>query len=284
MRDLKGKRVLVTGATAGIGKETARALAAMGAEVILVGRNLEKTKQVVEEVKRLSGNPQVELLLADLSLVAEVKRLAKDFLARFDRLDVLVNNAGLWNPRREVTKEGHELVFATNHLAYYVLALELLPALQKAGKARIVNVASDAHRLAKGLDFDDLDSAKGYSGFPVYARSKLANILFTRELARRLSGTGVTVNAVHPGPVDSNFMAKTGFWGVMGKLASLFLRSVEKGAETSIYLASAPEVEGVTGDYFADKRPKRPTKYALDDAAARRLWDVSVQLTGVGAA
>jgi len=279
MATMAGKRVLVTGATSGVGLETARALARAGAEVIVVGRNPEKTKAVVADLKATTGNHTVSFLLADLSSMAQVRKLAADFLAQFDRLDVLVNNAGLVNPTREVTAEGYEVTFATNHLAYFLLTNLLLPALQKAAPSRVVCVSSEAHRQAK-LDFDDLMTER-YSAFKAYGRSKLANILFVRELARRLAGTGVTANAVHPGVVASNFVAgKPGLWGALGRMIGVFMISNEEGAKTSVYLATASEVEGVTGKYFAKGREKTPSKAAQDDEAARRLWEASEQLTG----
>jgi NAD(P)-dependent dehydrogenase (short-subunit alcohol dehydrogenase family) len=281
---MQGKTVLVTGATAGIGKETAYGLAKLGARVVIVGRNEEKTKAVVEELKQRSGNADVHFLLADLSRMAEVRRLATEVLARYPTLHVLVNNAGAINLSRVVTSEGLELTFAMNHLGYFLLANLLLPALERGAPARIVNVASDAHRGGK-LDFDDLQSEKGYSSFPAYARSKLMNILFSRELARRVKDRGITVNALHPGMVASNFMAKPGLFGTLGHaFMRVFGISVEKGARTSIYLASSPEVEGVTGKYFAKCRERSPSRAAQDDEAARRLWDVSERLAGLSGA
>ncbi|MEW5739741.1 MAG: SDR family oxidoreductase [Myxococcota bacterium] len=282
MAELTGKRVLVTGATAGIGKETAKGLLAHGAEVIIVGRGAEKTRAVAEELQAATGK-RVEYLLADLSSMADVRRLAKDFLARWDTLHVLLNNAGGINLSREVTVDGLERTFATNHLSYFLLTNLLLPALAKGAPARIVNVASDAHR-GQRIDWDDLQAEKSYSQFKVYGRSKLMNILFTRELARRVKDLGITANALHPGVVATNFLAKPGLWGVAGKVAGLFMLSPAQGAQTSIYLASSPEVANVTGGYFAKSKPHTPTAEALDDAAAKRLWEVSERLTGLNAA
>jgi retinol dehydrogenase 12 len=279
MGSMTGKRVLVTGATAGIGLETARALAKEGAEVIIVGRNPEKTKAALEELKATSGNPNISALLADLSSMAQVRKLAADFLAKFDRLDVLVNNAGAMNPKHEKTADGFELTFATNHLSPFLLTNLLVPALEKAAPSRVVCVASEAHRQAT-LDFDDL-MTEPYSAFKAYGRSKLANILFGRELARRLQRKGVTVNTLHPGVVGSNFFAgKPGVWGVVGKVASVFMLSNEDGARTSIYLATSKDVEGVTGKYFDKSRERTPNQFSRDDAAARKLWDASEKLTG----
>jgi retinol dehydrogenase-12 len=279
--DLKGKRVLVTGATAGIGKETARALVGQGAHVVVVGRNAEKTAATVDELK--AGGGQVDSLQADLSLMADVRRVAQDFLARWDTLHVLVNNAGAIIMSREVTSEGFERTFATNHLSPFLLTHLLLPALERAAPARVITLSSEGHRMS-GLDWDDLQAEKSYFHFGVYGRSKLMNILFTRELARRVKDKGITANAVHPGVVASNFMAKPGIWGIGGKIAALFSLSPANGAKTSVYLASSPEVKDVTGGYFAKSKPKTPSKDALDDAAAQRLWALSEQLTGLSTA
>jgi retinol dehydrogenase 12 len=279
MGSMTGKRVLVTGATAGIGLETARALAKEGAELFIVGRSAEKTKAVVAELQATTGNQTVSSFLADLSSMAAVKQLGAEVLARVDRLDVLVNNAGAVNPKRVLTVDGYELTFATNHLGYFALTHSLLPALKRSPAARIVSVASEAHRGAK-LDFSDL-MTEPYAAFKAYSRSKLANILFTRELARRLAGTAVTANSLHPGVVRSNFLAKPGLWGVVGKVAGLFMISNEEGARTSIFLASSKDVEGVTGQYFDTCKARTPSPEAQDDEAARRLWAESEKLSGV---
>jgi len=185
--------------------------------------------------------------------------------------------------RREVTSEGFERTFATNHLSCFLLANLLLPALEKAAPARVVNVSSEGHRMAV-LDWDDLQAEKGYFHFQVFGGSKLMNILFTRELARRVQDRGITANALHPGVVASNFMAKPGLWGIGGKIAALFSMSPKRGAQTSIFLASSPEVDGVTGEYFAKSKRKTPSRDALDDAAAKRLWELSERLVGLSAA
>lgn len=279
MGTMTGKRVLVTGATGGIGYETARAIAKEGAELIIVGRNAEKTKTVTEELKTASGNQNISFLLADLSSMAAVRKLAADFLAKYDRLDVLVNNAGGVNMTSEKTVDGFELTFAANHLSYFLLTNLLVPALEKAAPSRVVCVASEAHRGAT-IDFDDL-MTQPYSSFKAYGRSKLANILFGRELAKRLEKKRITVNSLHPGVVSTNFFAgKPGIYGVIGKVAGVFMISPEKGAKTSIYLATSPEVEGVTGKYFDKCKPKIPNQQAQDDAAAQRLWVESEKLTG----
>jgi NAD(P)-dependent dehydrogenase (short-subunit alcohol dehydrogenase family) len=279
MSDLKGKTVLVTGATAGIGRETALGLAKLGAHVVLVGRNPEKTRRVCDELKAATGNQQVDFLLADLSLLADVRKLAATFLERFGTLHVLVNNVGAINLTRQVTSEGHELTFVMNHLGLFLLTELLTPALQKGAPSRIINLSSDAHR-AGSIDFDDLQAERGYSSFRAYSRSKLMNILFTRELARRLADQKITVNAVHPGMVASDFMVKP---GLLGRIANAFVQvfgiTPEAGARTSVYLAASPEVEGVTGKYFVKSKARTPSREAQDDAAARRLWELSEKLT-----
>jgi NAD(P)-dependent dehydrogenase (short-subunit alcohol dehydrogenase family) len=281
MASMTGKRVLVTGATAGIGLETARALAKQGAEVIIAGRDEAKTKAVVEQLKASTGNQQIDFVLGDLSTLAGTRKVATDFLAKYSTLNVLVNNAGAIMMSRELTADGFERTFATNHLSYFLLTNLLLPALERGAPARIVSVASGAHQGAE-LDFDDLQSEKGYAAFKAYGRSKLANILFTRELARRVKSKRITANCLHPGVVGSNFLAgKSGVWGAVGRFANLFMITPEKGAQTSVYLASSNEVEGVTGDYFDKCRKASVSKPAQDDAVAAKLWTVSEKLVGL---
>jgi retinol dehydrogenase-12 len=284
---MQGKVVLITGATAGIGKETARGIARLGAHVLVSGRSREKCEAVVAELRSATGNAAIDPVVADLSSMAEVRGLAQEVLSRHERLDVLINNAGAINMARELTAEGFERTFAANHLAYFLLANLLLPALERGAIARsapsrIINVSSEAHR-GSPIDFDDLHAERGYFSFGVYGRSKLCNLLFTRELARRVDPSKVTVNALHPGIVASSFMgAKPGTWGMLGRLANRFLISNETGARTSIYLATAPEVAGVTGRYFKGLREARPSRAAHDDEVARRLWEVSARLVGLG--
>ena len=279
MSDLSGKTVLVTGGTAGIGRETALGLARRGAQVVIVGRNAEKARQVCDELRAATGPGQVDFLLADFSKLAEVRTLAAEFLSRFGTLNVLINNVGLINLQREVSADGFELTFAVNHLAPFLLTRLLLPALEKGAPARIVNVSSDAHRSAR-LDFGNLQLEQGYSSFGAYGRSKLMNILFTRELARRVASKRITANALHPGMVASDFMKKPGFLGTAGNaFMSVFGISPEKGARTSLYLAASPEVEGKSGRYFARSKESTPSRQAQDDEAARRLWELSEDLT-----
>ncbi len=275
---MTGKVVLVTGGTAGIGEVAARELARQGARVVIVGRNPQKTATVADQIKSQSGNPAVEYLLGDLSLKSEVRRVASEFKQRYDRLDVLLNNAGGFFSQRQLTGEGLEYTFALNHLNYFLLTSSLLDLLQATGKARVVNVSSGAHVMAK-LNFDDLQNEQKYSGWGVYSQSKLMNIYFTYEMARRVNH-GLTVNALHPGFVATNFgLNNRGLMGWGVRLSQkLFARTPEKGAETSIYLASSPEVEGVSGKYFADCRAiqSSPVSYQLEPA--RQLWETSEKL------
>lgn len=274
------KTCMVTGATAGIGLTTAYALAQMGARVILLGRNPEKSTGVVERIRQETGNTKVDCLLADLSDQAQIRRLALQFQESYPRLDVLVNNAGgvfLW---RQESADSLEMTFALNHLSYFLLTLLLLDILRDSAPARIVNVASNSHYGQK-LDFDDLQMARGYRARQAYGLSKLANMLFTFELARRLQGTGVTVNALHPGYVATDIGLNNG-WPV--RLFKLLMRfraiTPEQGCRTSVYLATSPEVEGVSGEYFFECTPVRADPAAYDREAARRLWEISEELTG----
>jgi NAD(P)-dependent dehydrogenase (short-subunit alcohol dehydrogenase family) len=272
---MRGKRVLVTGATTGLGRVTARELGRMSAEVIVVARDQKKADATLAELREL-GAPSPQAFIADLSLMSSVRTLAAEVRAKFDRIDVLVNNAGAVFGTRGVTAEGFERTFALNHLGYFLFTNLLLDRIQE----RIVNVSSEAHRRGR-VDFDDLQSEKKYTPFGAYCTSKLENLLFTFELARRLAGRGVTVNAAHPGPVDSGFGSTDGWLGVVMPLVRLFMISPEKGARTQIWLASSPEVAGVTGKYFAKQKEKRPTRAALDEESQKRLWEVSEKLVGI---
>lgn len=278
---MQGKTVLITGGNSGIGRETAVALAQAGATVAFTSRDPQKGEQAAADIRERSG-ADVALLLLDLASFPSIRALAAAFLERYDRLDVLVNNAGLILTERTETEEGFETTFGISHIGHFLLTQLLVDRVKASAPARIINVTSRAHRFARdGLDFDDLQLTEGYGGMKAYARAKLANIYFTRELARRLEGTGVTVNSVHPGGVATGF-ARDGdvkppfswLWAMAGP----FLRSPAKGAETSIYLASSPDVEGVTGKYFLDCKEAQPTAVAQDDEAARALWDISETL------
>jgi len=277
--DMNGKICLVTGATNGIGKAAAQALAQMGASVVIVGRNGAKTAQLVEEIRTTSGNQNVDSLLADLSSQEDVRRLADEFKSKYPHLHVLLNNAGGTFTTRQLTVDGIEMTFALNHLAYFLLTNLLLDTIKASAPARIINVSSDAHSGGK-IDFDNLQGERSYSSFGPYGNSKLANILFTNELARRLEGTGVTVNALHPGLTRTGFGKNNPgfFMKIMQVIIPLVARSPEKGAETSIYLASSPEVQSVTGKYFVDCKVTQPAPQAADGAIAKKLWDVSAEL------
>lgn len=279
---MNGKVVLITGATNGIGKVTAIELARQGATVVIVGRSADKTLATVKEIQQATGHQQqVDYLLADLSSMAQVRRLAADFKKKYSRLDVLVNNAGATFTTRQETVDGYEMTFATNHLAYFLLTTQLLDLLKASAPSRIVNVSSDAHTIGK-IDFDDLHANKsfGMMGFAAYGNSKLANILFTYELARRLEGTGVTVNVLHPGFVATGFgRNNVGFFrGALQLFQRIGGLSPEKGAETIIYLASSPEVEGITGKYWYKRKPLASSTASYNVETARRLWEISEEL------
>jgi len=274
-----GKIVLITGGTSGIGR-AATALAAMGAEVVVTGRNRERGKAAVEEIRRNSGNERVSLMLADLSVQAEVRGLAEEFRGRHDRLDVLVNNAGLVQSRRVETPDGLELTLAVNHLAPFLLTNLLLDLLKKSAPSRIVTVSSEARRGAS-IDFDDLQSERRYRGFPVYGLTKKANILFTYKLAEHLEGTGVVANCLHPGAVSTNFSQNNrGPIALLFRLFKPFMRSPEQGADTLIYLASSPEAGELNGKYLMDRKEVSPVE-PNDETAQKRLWEVSEELTNL---
>jgi len=278
---MEDKVCLVTGATAGIGLVTARELARRGARVMGVGRSPERCAEAARQIREQTDTSAVEYLVADLSAQKEVRKLAEQVKATTGRLDVLVNNAGLIRLQREVTVDGLEMTFALNHLAYYLLTNLLLDTLKASAPARIVSVASDAHKGCK-LNFDDLQGETKYSPWRAYQRSKLANILFTRELARRLDGTGVTANVLHPGYVRTQIFRAEGFVGwLLRRAAELFAVTPEEGAQTTIYLATSPDVEGQTGRYFVRQKPVSSSPESLDDASGRELWDVSAKLTGL---
>jgi NAD(P)-dependent dehydrogenase (short-subunit alcohol dehydrogenase family) len=277
---MRGRVCLVTGATSGIGRATAHALATKGASVVLVGRDPQKGEATVREIREASANGEVELLRADLSSQASIRELADRFLAEHDRLHVFVNCAGAFFRDRRVTIDGLEMTFALNHLAYFLLTTLLLDLLQGSAPARVVNVTSGAQSMGR-IDFEDLQGEREYRGQRAYNQSKLANVLFTYELARRLDGTGVSVNCAHPGWVRTNFGQQNQplAWRLMIAVVALFMRSPEKGAETVVYLASDPEVETVTAKYFHDLKPKRSSKLSYDEAVAARLWQMSEELT-----
>jgi NAD(P)-dependent dehydrogenase (short-subunit alcohol dehydrogenase family) len=282
---MSGKTVVVTGGNSGIGLETAGALAGAGARVVITARDPQRGQAAVDELKKRAPAGSVELSVFDLASLESVRAGAVDLLNRLDRIDVLVNNAGLVLSKRSETVDGFETTFQVNHLGPFLLTMLLLDHIKESTPARIVNVSSTAHQSARrGLDFDDLQSTGGYSAMSVYGRTKLANIYFTTELARRLSGTGVTANALHPGTIRSGFARdgdSSGWFAIGIRIAQPFMLTVEKGAETSIYLASSPEVEGVSGQYFVKSRPRTPSKAARDEAAAGHLWEESERMVGL---
>lgn len=276
-----GKVMMVTGATSGIGKETARVLASEGTTVVVLGRNLKKTIATVEEIQRGTDNPRVDYLLADLSSQAEIRRLVEEFKQSYDRLDVLVNNAGEFNLWRHESVDGIEMTFAVNHLGYFLLTNLLLDVIKESAPARIINVASGSH-WGTSMDFDDLEGERRYRGGHAYGQSKLANVLFTYELASRLKGAGVTVNALHPGFVATNIGANLGWYvRLLKPLMNLFALSIEKGAQTCIYLATSPAVESVSGKYFVECEPVPSSPLSYDEETAKRLWQVSAEMTGL---
>jgi retinol dehydrogenase 14 len=276
-----GRTVLVTGGTAGIGRATALGLARMGAHLAICGRDRESTEGAAGEI-RAAGGGQVEVFVADLSSQSQVRRLADEVLQRLSRIDVLVNNVGgYWNTRH-VTADGLERTFALNHLAPFLLTNLLWDRLSNSAPARVVTVASNAHAQGR-IDFDDLQGERSYSGARAYSQSKLANVLFTYELARRLPATSVTANALHPGLTRTSFGAEDP-GGVQRRLVPFlrpFMKAPAEGAATSIHLASAPELARVTGRYFAKGRPRRSSKASYDQAAGARLWQVSAELVGL---
>ena len=285
LQRLTGKICIVTGASAGIGKATALGLAKLGAHVVLVVRDRGRGQAAIDQLVA-SGiqAEQLELMICDFSSQKSIRQFAAEFKHKHDRLHVLVNNAGVVMMERKETVDGLETTFATNHLGYFLLTTLLLDELKASAPARVVNVSSAAHS-GKPLDFDDLQSTRGYAGFGVYGASKLANLYFTFELAERLKGTGVTVNALHPGVVASSFGANNrGLLKFALTLVRPFFISEEKGARTSLYLAASPEVEGVTGKYFAKCQEAKRKRVSYDQAAAKRLWEVSESLVAASAA
>lgn len=278
---MRGKTVVITGATSGIGQVAAARLAAMGARLVLMARDKVRGEAEMASLRAISPGMNHAIFYADLSLLAEVKRVAAEIAAAEARIDVLINNAGALFATRQITADGLEVTFATNHMSYFVLTHGLRERLRASAPARVVNVASDAHKGEK-LDFNDLQSANSYRGLHVYGRSKLCNILFTRELARRWEGSGVTANSLHPGFVSTRFGDQSGgMLSLAVRAAKTFAISPEKGAETIVYLASSDEAANANGLYYYKCRPATPTKEAQDSDTARRLWQESEKLAGV---
>lgn len=280
---MQDKVVLITGATNGIGKEAARQIAQTGATVVIAGRNEAKLAQVVAEVKQETDNQHIDGILADLSEVPGMHRLATQFLAHHQRLDVLLNNAGAIFTERKLTVDGYERTFALNHLSYFLVTQLLLNVLKASAPARIVNVSSGVH-TGGHMNFDDLHGAKSYAPLRAYSQSKLANLLFTFEQAERLAGTGITVNALHPGMVKSGFGRNNK--SLVGRITGVVLGLVQQfqgidvvaGADTAVYLACSPEVEGITGAYWYQRQQEQSSPDSLDRAQWKRLWDVSMEM------
>jgi NAD(P)-dependent dehydrogenase (short-subunit alcohol dehydrogenase family) len=278
----KSKTIVITGATSGIGRATALGLAKLDSRLILVGRDAGRAEETLAAIREATGREDVEIVRGDFARKEEVRRVADEIIDRCEAIHVLVNNAGVTLMKRTTTPDGFETTFAVNHLSYFLLTGLLLPRLLAAAPdARIVNVASDAHRWG-ALDFDDLQNEREYRAMKVYGQSKTANILFTRELAGRLAGSGVSVNAVHPGAVATRLGRGSGpLYDLLQRAIGVFMRSPEQGAACSLHLATAPELAGVSGRYFADQREKQPRPHASDPALAARLWEISERLTGL---
>lgn len=278
--DIKEKTVLITGATDGIGRVTAEQLAIAGAKVVIVGRNPEKTARVAKEISA-GGHYPVEYLIGDLSDQSEMRRLAEEFRSSHDRLHVLINNAGAVFMSRQVSRDGVEMTFALNHLAYFLLTNLLLDRLISSAPSRVINVSSGAH-FGGRIRFEDIRNPRSYSGWVAYSQSKLANILFTYELSRRLTGTGVTANTLHPGFVATNFgIANGGLYKHLFRFFQVGAIKPEDGAKTIIYLATSPEVEGVTGKYFDRCKAVKSSAVSYDENTALKLWETSREMTGL---
>jgi NAD(P)-dependent dehydrogenase (short-subunit alcohol dehydrogenase family) len=278
---MEGKVVLITGGTSGIGRAAATALAAMGAEVAVTGRSRQRGEAAVEEIRDTSGNERVSLMLADLAVQTEVRGLAEEFRERYDRLDVLVNNAGIIQSKRTETPDGLELTLAVNHLAPFLLTNLLLDLLKESAPSRIITASSEARRGAQ-IDFEDLQSERRYRAFKVYGMTKLANILFTYELAERSKGTGVVANCLHPGAVNTNFGSSNRSFGtLLFRAFNPFMRTPEEGADTVVYLASSSEVGSMTGGYLTDRKVVSSFDEPHDEATQKRLWEVSEELTNL---
>ncbi len=279
---MQGKVIVITGGTSGIGQVAAERFASMGARIVLIARSQSRAEATIARLRKAGPAQKHTVHYGDVSRLSDLNRLATEILAAEPRIDVLVNNAGAMFGQREVTEDGFERTFATNHVSYFVLTHALRDRLIASAPARIINTSSHAHYRTT-LDFNDLQSQRAYSGFPVYSRSKLLNVLFTRALSKRLKDTGVTANCLHPGFVKTRFGDESG--GAIGRMLKfwkIFAISEEKGADTLIYLASSPDVAADSGLYFYKRKPVAPSKVAQDDAAAERLWTETARLTGIG--
>lgn len=279
-RDMTGERILITGANSGIGKATALELAKRGAHVVMVSRDASRGNAAMEEIVNESGNTNIDLFVANLSSQRSIRQLASEFKNNYDRLDILINNAGGIFGKHKLTEDGIEWTFAVNHLAYFLLTHLLLDTIKKSSIARIINVASEAHRIAS-LNLDNLNVKDGYNPLVVYGNSKLANILFTHELSRRLKDTHITVNSLHPGVVRTRFgESGSPIFRFLVKISRWVYLSPANGAETSVYLATSPDVANISGKYFIKKKTVQSSKESYNVKLAQRLWDVSAELTG----
>ena len=278
---MKDKVVVITGATSGVGRAAAIELARQGATLLLVARHRGRAEAAEREIRKLSGSIAMSTFFADLSSMSEIRRVAGEILNHTPRIDVLLNNAGVVQRSRVMTVDGFETTFATNHLAYYLLTRLLLGRLQQSQPARIVNVASEAHRWCS-LDFDDLQNERRYRTLATYGKSKLANLMFTYELARRLENSGVTVNALHPGWVATHLGLDDGLLSrAVSAVSNICARTPERGADTAVWLASSPEVRAITGKYFLDRHEIQSNAASRDHEAQRRLWEMSAQMVGL---
>jgi NAD(P)-dependent dehydrogenase (short-subunit alcohol dehydrogenase family) len=279
--NVEEKTILITGANSGLGKATAMGLAERGAHVVMTSRNLQRGEKARREIARKTGNERVDLLVADLSTTDGVRGLAEEFRASHPRLDVLINNAAVLTGTRQVTSEGHERQLFVNHLAYFMLTNLLIDMLKASAPARVINVTSTAHSSGT-IDFNDIQYERSYKGYRAYANTKLMNMVFTYELARRVDGTGVTANCVHPGVIHTGLLRNFSFvLNAMFNLLSVFFKKAHEGAETPIYLAASPEVGEVTGKYFKYCKPLGSSEESYDQDVQRRLWEVSATLTGL---
>lgn len=282
MTDMNGKVCIVTGSNSGIGKETALALAEMGATVVMAVRDAEKGENARTEILEQTGNTKTDLMICDLASLDSIRQFAKEFTQKYDRLDVLVNNAGCTIHKRQVTNDGFERTLAVNYLGPFLLTHELLPMLKSSAPSRVVNLTSGIHSSAR-VDFDDLQNERKYRAMNAYGAAKLMVVMYTYELARRLEGTGVSVNAVHPGFAATNLGSNTGALRhrIMFKMVRPLQISAKKGAETSVYVATSPELEGVTGKYFAKSEERPSSELSYDEEAQKRLWVVTEELLGL---
>ena len=271
---------VITGANSGMGKASSIALARFGFRVLMLCRDRERGEQAVDEVKTASGNDDIELIVCDLASLKSIRSAAAKIKQRFDRIEVLLNNAGVTLPGYYLTEDGYELQFGVNHLGHFLLTTELLDLIQKGAPSRIINVASGAHKIGK-MHFDDINLEKSFRFWKAYGRSKLANILFTYELAERLKDSGVTVNCLHPGAVATSMGVnrETGFGTMITRLLKPFFQTPEEGADTAIYLATSKDVEGITGKYFYRRKPIKSSRGSYDKTTAKKLWDISVEMT-----